>query len=325
MKRYLILGLLLVLTTVSFACGGSNADNRVVIYSSLEDFRSEHLIARLNEQFPDYDIILDYTPSGNISARLKAEGTDIECDIALGFDISAADALGDVLADLSDWDFSIYLDELIPAAKNYMVWERWSGCIVIDENALNERGLPIPASYTDLLDPMYRGLISMPNPASSGTGYFFLWHLVNVLGEEEAFAYFDQLAPNILQFTSSGSGPINAIIMGEAAIGFGMTFQAVTEKNKGANFTVTFFEEGSPYGASGLAMVRGREDKPAVRAVFDFLLSDLIIEDKELFSPELIMKGQTILVPNYPHVPYADMTGYFNEAEKTRLLDRWMH
>ena len=325
MKRCLLLGLLVLLTVVAFACGQGNADKRVVIWSSMEDFRTEYALTRLNEQFPDYDIILEPIPSGNMSARLIAEGTNSECDIALAFDISAVDALGDVLVDLSDRDFTVYLDELIPAVKNYMVWERWSGCIVINEDALNERGLPVPESYDDLLKSEYKGLVSMPNPASSGTGYFFLWQLSHIWGEDNAFDYFDRLAPNVLQFTTSGSGPINALLMGEAAIGFGMTFQAVTERNKGANFNITFFEEGSPYGALGLGMIKGREESTAVQEVFDFLLSDLIHEDKELFSPELIFKGQTIQIPNYPSVPYADMTGFFNEAARTRLLDRWMY
>ena len=84
---------------------------------------------------------------------------------------------------------------------------------------LEEKNLAVPTSYADLLKPEYKGLVSMPNPKSSGTGYMFLKSLVNAWGEEEAFAYFDQLAENILQFTSSGSGPVNALVQGEAAIG----------------------------------------------------------------------------------------------------------
>ena len=58
----------------------------------------------------------------------------------------------------------------------------------------------------------------MPNPRSSGTGYNFLKSLVNAWGEDEAFAYFDRLAENVYQFTSSGSGPVNALVQGEADV-----------------------------------------------------------------------------------------------------------
>ena len=82
----------------------------------------------------------------------------------------------------------------------------------------------------------------MPNPKSSGTGYMFLKNLVNTWGEEAAFAYFDELSKNILQFTSSGSGPINALVQEEVAIGLGMTAQAVTQINEGVNLKIVFFE-----------------------------------------------------------------------------------
>lgn len=66
------------------------------------------------------------------------------------------------------------------------------------------------------------------------------------MGEDQAFSYFDKLIENILQYTSSGSEPVNALDQNEVAIGLGMTFQAVQEINKGANLEITFFNEGAP-------------------------------------------------------------------------------
>ena len=60
------------------------------------------------------------------------------------------------------------------------------------------------------------------------------------MGEEKGFEYFDELSKNILQYTSSGSGPVNALVQGEVGIGLGMTFQAVNEINKGSNLTIKF-------------------------------------------------------------------------------------
>ena len=46
----------------------------------------------------------------------------------------------------------------------------------------------------------------------------FLKALVKPGGKEEALAYFDQLSENILQYTSSGSGPVNALVRGRASV-----------------------------------------------------------------------------------------------------------
>lgn len=298
----------------------------VVIYTSAEDFRNEYMQQRLKEEFPNLNITVQYESTGDSAAKLKAAGADTECDIIVGLDSAYLSSLGDMLEDLSAYDYSAYLPEMIPATKNYLPWERFSGCIILNKDVMESRNLPVPGSYDDLLDPVYKGLISMPNPKTSGTGYFFLQNLVNTRGEDAAFEYFDGLAQNILQFTTSGSGPVNALVMGEVAIGLGMTFQAVNQINEGVNLEILYFEEGAPYSTTGSAAVAGRLADPDIKAVFDFLNTDLVREDKELFSPELIFVDQTIAVENYPDVPYAtNMQGMDDVENKDRLLARWLY
>jgi iron(III) transport system substrate-binding protein len=229
--------------------------NRVVIYSTSEDFRIEHYQKRLNEQFPDYEVIVNYMPTGNLAAKLKAEEAKTDCDIIGELDTGYLEGLLDNLADLSSYDSSAFLDDLVPAHHKYLPWHRGSGCIIINEDFLAARNLPVPASYDDLVKPEYRGVISMPNPKSSSTGYYFLKNLVNTRGEDAAFAYFDAFAQNVLQFTSSGSGPVNALVQGEAGIGLGMTYQVVSTINKGVPLKIIYFAEGSPYSVYGLGVI----------------------------------------------------------------------
>jgi iron(III) transport system substrate-binding protein len=297
--------------------------NRVVIYSTSEDFRIEHFQKRLNEQFPDYEVIINYVPTGNLAAQLKAEGTKTECDIIGELDTGYLEGLLDNLADVSSYDTSVFLDILVPSHHKYLPWLKSAGCIIANEEFLAARKLPIPASYDDLLKPEYKGVISMPNPKSSSTGYFFLKNLVNTRGEDAAFAYFDGFAKNVLQFTSSGSGPVNALVQGEAGIGLGMTFQVVTTINKGVPLRIIYFDEGSPYTTYGTGIIKGKETRKAVQDVFEFYSTTISREDKDLFVPERIFKDQVNTVPNYPqNVIDADMTGIENLAEKQRLLEK---
>lgn len=66
---------------------------------------------------------------------------------------------------------------------------------------LEEKGLPIPETYEDMLMPEYAGLISMPSPKSSGTGYSYYNGMVTILGEEAGMEYFEELNPNIKEYT----------------------------------------------------------------------------------------------------------------------------
>jgi iron(III) transport system substrate-binding protein len=132
---------------------------------------------------------------------------------------------------------------------------------------------------------------------------------------------------NILQFTTSGSGPVNALIQGEAAIGLGMTLTAVQAINsRGVPLELFFFSEGAPSITTGMAIIKGKESRPAVREVFEFVLAKLVRDDKELYCPEPIFKDQPNNIPNYPlSIPYADMAGVYDIALKERLLGRWKY
>ena len=222
-----------------------DSSNRVVIYSGAEEYRNEYFMKRLMDQFPDYDISIEYMPTGNLAAKLAAEGKDTDMDIFYDLDYSYAGLVEQYLADVSDYDQTIYMDDCQVESKRYLCETRNGGAIILNPDVLAAKGLEEPTCYADLIKPEYKDLVSMPSPKSSGTGYMFVKSLVNAWGEDEAFDYFDALAENILQFTSSGSGPVNALVQGEAAIGLGMTAQAVTAINEGANLKIVFFEEGA--------------------------------------------------------------------------------
>lgn len=313
----------LVITAPDLPDNLDSSSNKVVIYSGAEEYRNEYFLKRLNEEFPDYEIVIEYMPTGNLAAKLAAEGTDTDMDIFYDLDFSYAGLVEQYLADVSAYNQDIYVEDCKVNNAHYLAETRNGGAIIINPDVLATKGIDEPTCYADLLKPEFKNLISMPSPKSSGTGYMFVKNLVNAWGEDEAFDYFDALAENILQFTSSGSGPVNALIQGEVAVGLGMTAQAVTAINEGANLKILFFEEGSPYSLYGYAMPEGKQTRKAVVDVFNFFYTTLVMEDKELYYPEQVFVGQTNNVANYPtDIIYGDMNGNTTD-EKARLLDNW--
>jgi iron(III) transport system substrate-binding protein len=314
------------LAAVTVSCKKADSNN-VIIFTSTEDFRTVHMQQLLDERFPDYNITLQVLSTGNHAARVRAEGTSTEADILVNLETGYLEGLTDVLADISSFGYDEFLPDLVPPQHHYLPWDKSSGAIVIDRGKLAQLGLPVPATYRELLDPAYKGLISMPNPKTSGTGYMFLVSLINAWGEDAAFTYFDALAENILQFTTSGSGPVSALIQGEVAIGLGMTLTAVQEINRrNLNYDLLYFGEGAPSITTGMAIIRGREERPAVREVFAFVMDKVVKDDKELYSPEPIFRDQPNNIPNYPrNIPCADMAGVYDLALKERLLARWKY
>ena len=166
----------------------------------------------------------------------------------------------------------------------------------------------------------------MASPKSSGTGYMFFYSLVKAWGEDKALEYFDGLTPNILAYTSSGSGPVNALVNREVAVGFGMISQAVNKINDGnKDLELLFFEEGAPCNMYGNAFVKGKKEKKAVKDIMDYLDSFYTDESNKLFYPEPVLKNKSYNIENFPsNIKYADMAGN-NLSNKEALLKKWTH
>lgn len=326
MKKGLII--LLVITIAFAVVAGLGAKDTIVVCASAEQFRNDALQEQLAEKFPEYNVVVKYMPTGNAAAKVLAEGEKTEIDIIVGLETGYLNKLKDNLADVSKYSHVDYVDGLGLADNDnlWVTWEKQAGAIIVNTEILNKYGLEAPKTYDDLLKPEYKGLVAMPNPNSSGTGYFFYKNWVNEWGDEGALEYVDKLYPNVKQFTSSGSGPIKLLKQGEIAVGLALTFQAVQESNDGQPFEIIFPPEGSPYSLTGSTIVKGHDSKKGVEEVFEFIANDFLKYDKENFSPEMIYEGQSHKIENYPtDYKYADMTGIQDAAEKDRLKKLWKY
>ena len=95
-----------------------------------------------------------------------------------------------------------FVDKSDPPAWTGM--DAWAAVICFNTVEGERLGLPKPSSWRDLLDPVYKGHIVMPNPNSSGTGYLDVSSWLQLFGEEEGWAYMDALHENIGAYTHSG-------------------------------------------------------------------------------------------------------------------------
>lgn len=326
MKKGLIL--LLVLTLVFAGLASVGNKESIVICASSEQFRNDELQKQLNERFPDKNIIVMYMSTGKAAAKVFAEGPGTEIDILVGLETGYMNKISDQLADISGLSTLPYTEGLTPAdnGNRWVTWEKQAGAIIVNTEVLARYGLEAPKTYEDLLKPEYKGLVAMPDPKSSGTGYFFYKSWTNTMGTDGALEFVDKLYGNIKQFTESGSGPIKLLKQGEVAIGLALTFQAVNEINDGQPFEIIFPETGSPYSLTGTAMLNGRETDRDIVEVYQFIINEFLVYDKENFSPENVYEGQVNKIEGYPQdIVYADMSGIQLITEKERLLALWKY
>lgn len=155
-------------------------------------------------------------------------------------------------------------------------WTGMSFCgvdFLVNTEVLKEKGIEAPKSWTDLTKPVYKGEILMANPNVSGTAYSIIFHILDLMGEEEGWAYLKALDENIPYYTKRGSGPPNKVSMGEAAVGLDPYDCGVKIIEKGFPVVSVFPEEGAPAFLSPVAMFKGAQNPEAARIFVDWCLS----------------------------------------------------
>lgn len=328
------------------ALTGCGNNKTIYIFTAHEENRIQLYNKELKTHFPDYNIQVVSKTTGALMSELQASGTNTQCDIFVGIEITNAEILlkgnENLFADLSDYDTSHYVDEVLQyqndtilgdlstrkGHKKYHIQDKEAGCIVYSKSLCGDN---VPTSYNDLLDASYKGKIIMPNPKSSGTGYYFYNGLVSTLGKNEAISYFNSLNDNVKEWSSSGSGPVKGVDKKEIAVGLGMHFQAVEYANKNSDIGITYFSEGSPYTLYTMGMINGKQNRPEVKEVYDYFFSHVNYLDNSEIVPETIYKPEFAKAPTVANwkspsdygVDYTSMRNLLDPNFKQELLDAW--
>lgn len=255
-----------------------NENNKLTIYSALEEEQISYYMEGFREENPKIEVEIIMDSHGVIASKLLAEKDNPQADVIWG--LSAMNMI-----DLKEKGA---LKEYKP--KNYnKVGNRfkdlegdasWVGmsvpetAIVVNYKELEKRNLDIPTSYEDLIKPEYKGLVTMPNPASSGTGYLTVSGFIQMMGEEEAYEYMDSLHKNIANYTHSGSKPAKLAGSGEYPIGITLGYRAVKQMETGEPIKVVFPEEGSGWDLEANALVNKENIKEESKIFLDWATSD---------------------------------------------------
>lgn len=157
------------------------------------------------------------------------------------------------------WDSSGYI---VPMDEGYVV-------IVYNETMISERHVPAPSTLDDLLDPRFRGLVTYPNPVTSGTGLSFLTWVLKEKGEAGGWEYLDRLKGNIVFYPSGWTEAMDAFIKGEAAVGVMFNTDTVYSETPDLNSTM---QKGFVY-REGIALVKGAPHSEAAKKFIEFMLS----------------------------------------------------
>ena len=214
--------------------------------------------------------------SGEVLSKLRAEGGTPSADLWFGGGIDAfMGAKDDGLLERVNFAVSEELDPTYKDADN--CWFSKGLTIVgflVNNTLAEELSLEIPASWADLLDEQYAGEIIMSNPAISGTNYGVVNCLLQTMGEEDGWAYFEALNENIAYYGRRGSDPMNKVIADEYAIGITYLDGTIDALLEQYDVTIVYPTDGIPYIPEGVAVFKGAENVDAAKYFVEWLYSN---------------------------------------------------
>ena len=267
--------------SVALAGGAMAQKTQLTVYTALETDQLKAYEAGFNRVNPNIELKWVRDSTGVITAKLLAEQANPQADVVMGVAASSLallDSKGMLIpyAPLNlDAIMSQYQDKKRPPA--WFGMDVWGATVCFNTVEAQKKGLPKPETWKDLTKPIYKGQIVMPNPASSGTGYFDVTAWLTLWGDDNGkgggWKYMDALHENIAQYTHSGSKPCNMAGTGEYVMGISFEYRANANKAKGAPIDLVFPKEGLGWDLEAFAIHKGTKKLEAAKKLADWASS----------------------------------------------------
>jgi iron(III) transport system substrate-binding protein len=276
----------------------------LLVYTALETDQLKAYTESFQKTNPNIDLKFVRDSTGVITAKLLAEKANPQADVVLGVAASSMAIFEQegMLAPYSPVGFATlnakYSDPQRP--PQWVGQDVFAAVVCYNTVEGQKKGIPKPESWADLVKPVYKGQITMPNPASSGTGYFDVTAWLQTMGEAGGWKYMDQLHENIAQYTHSGSKPCRQAGAGEFVVGISFDFRGNDVKAKGAPVELVFPKEGLGWDIEAAGIMKNTKKMDASKKLMDWVATR---EANEAYSKNFAIVAHPAVKPQLPHIP----------------------
>ena len=335
MKR---LGLLFIcgLVSVFLFVGAAIAKETVVVYTSLENEEVVEYLKAAKNDLPDLDIQAIRLSTGELGARMLAEKDNPQADLIWGW---AVTNMSEFVPKGMLVPYKPKGWEMIPANFKdpegyWTAIDLYAAALVANTKVLEQKNLPMPKGWHDLLNPVYKDLLIMPNPASSGTGFLQVASLLVLLDpdyktkpveENKAWDFLKELDKNMGQYIKSGSKPAKLTAAGEYAVGCSFAFVYSSLKKKGFPVALVMPEEGAGFELESNALLKGAKHEAAAKKFLDWALSEGAMKEYAKFKLGVAYPG----IPGPEGLPALDtiklapMDFPWQSENRSKILEVW--
>jgi len=276
----------------------------LLVYTALETDQLKAYEESFNKMYPDIALKFVRDSTGVVTAKLLAEKANPQADAIIGLAASSMEIFkaDGMLVPYAPKGVEKLNARFVDASKppRWVGQDVWAATVCYNTVEGQKKGVPKPETWKDLTKPAYKGQVVMPNPASSGTGYFDVTAWLQVFGEAEGWKYMDALHENIAQYTHSGSKPCRQAGAGEFVVGISFDFRGNDVKQKGAPVDLVFPKEGLGYDIEGSGIVKTTKKMDAAKKLMDWVATK---EANEAYAKNFALVAHPDVKPVLPFLP----------------------
>ena len=249
----------------------------LTVYTAVEAEDLKRYAETFNKDHPDIKINWVRDSTGIVTAKLLAEKNNPQADVVWGL------AATSLLLLKSEGMLEAYapvgvekLDPKFVDKSNPPAWvgmDAWVAAVCYNTVEAGKLGLPVPTSWKDLTNPVYKNHLIMPNPNSSGTGFLDVSSWLQMFGEDVGWEFMDALHQNIARYTHSGSKPCKLAAAGEIPIGISFAFRGAKSKAAGAPLEIIVPSEGVGWDMEATAIIAGTANLEAAKTLVDWSIN----------------------------------------------------
>ena len=277
---------------------------KLTVYTALENDQLGPFKQAIEAAVPEAEIVWVRDSTGVITARFLAEKDNPRADIVLGLAVTSLISF-EKMGLLETYEPK-GADKLKPEYRDSKPPYTWTGmdaflsvaCYNTAEGG--KVGAKAPVSWKDLTNPVFKGKVVMPHPASSGTGYLTVAAWIQIMGEAEAWKFMDALHENIAVYTHSGSAPCVQAAKGERLIGIGFDMRGAREKTQGAPIDIILPKEGAGWDIEASAIMKNTKKMDAAKKLMDWVATK---EANEAYSKNFAIVSHPDVKPALANIP----------------------
>ena len=304
-------------------------DNEIVVYTTQESEDIEPLLEDFRDKYPDIKVNVIKGATGEITAKLLLESGNPQADVIWNVGTTGLLVIDEVggLAPyapptLEKIDSKYYdIKHEIPTWVGTTIW---TVGMAVNIKEAEKKGIPIPTTYNELINPIYKDEVVMPDPIASGTGYLIVSYWLQTMTEKYGWDFIEKLNKNIKMYTTSGSATAKTTSIGEQIVGLTMDISSQRLEEHVPQLKTIFAKDGLPYEIDACALTN-KEIKPEAKIFYDWATSEEIMEKYKSTRPLITLKGSLPSegFPSNFKEMLSDYDRYWAVENKNRISLEW--